>query len=232
MEVRRRYDIILSEFGILVKMNGAESAGFRSPEFPERSHIMQLLKEKIKSEAIVVNSDIIKVGSFINSKVDPELMDRIGETFAEHFKNQGITMIATIESSGISPALMTALHMNVPLVIMKKQPSKILYPDVYHTEINSFTKKVGYELTVEKDQMGIDDHVLIIDDFLANGETATGAMRLIRMSGATVAGLGIVIEKSFQPGRKKLEEQGLHVCALARIASMSENQIEFLEDEE
>jgi xanthine phosphoribosyltransferase len=190
------------------------------------------LKEKILSDAIVVDADIIKVDSFLNHQVDPNLMQNIGKAFAAHFAGQGITKVATIESSGIAPALMTAAAMQVPMIILKKQPSSILYPDVYCTEINSYTKKIGYKLTLSKKVMSADDHVLIVDDFLANGEAAAGAMRLIHMADATVAGLGIVIEKSFQPGREKLEEQGLHICSLARIRQMSPDRIDFLDDEE
>lgn len=191
---------------------------------------MKLLEEKILLEGKAVNEDILKVDSFINHKVDPELMMEIGKEFAEHFKEQGVTKVVTIESSGIAPAVMAAYCMNVPLVIMKKQPSKILNKNLLQTEVTSFTKGTSYELTISAEQISEEDHVLIIDDFLANGEAATGAIRLLRMAHATVAGLGILIEKSFQPGREKLIDQGIHVYSLARIAKMDTDYIEFVKE--
>lgn len=191
---------------------------------------MKLLEEKILSEGKALNEDILKVDSFINHKVDPALMMAIGQDFAEHFHDHGITKVVTIESSGIAPAIMTAYCMNVPLVIMKKQPSKILNKNLLQTEVTSFTKGTSYELTISAEQIDETDHVLIIDDFLANGEAATGAIRLLRMAHATVAGLGILIEKSFQPGREKLMSQGIHVYSLARIAKLDTDLIEFVEE--
>ncbi len=188
---------------------------------------MEALKEKILKEGRVQSEDILKVDSFLNHQIDPAFMDEIGKEFAAHFANQGITKVATLESSGIAPALMTALHLNVPLLILKKQPSKILHSNLYQTQVTSFTNGTSYELTLSQDFIDEKDHVLIIDDFLANGEAATGAMRLIHSANATVAGLGVVIEKTFQNGRQKLADQGLAVYALARIARLEKDTIEF-----
>lgn len=181
---------------------------------------MKILEDMILERGIAVNEDILKVDSFVNHQVDPKLMKNIGDEFAEHFKGQGITKVATIESSGIAPALMTALALNVPMLILKKQPSKILNQDLYQTVVTSYTKGTSYELTLSKNFISENDHVLIIDDFLANGEAATGAIRLIRKAHATIAGVGILIEKSFQPGYEKLTEQGIDVYSLARIAKL------------
>ena len=189
---------------------------------------MKILEDMILERGIAVNEDILKVDSFVNHQVDPELMKNIGDEFAEHFKGQGITKVATIESSGIAPALMTALALNVPMLILKKQPSKILNQDLYQTVVTSYTKGTSYELTLSKNFISENDHVLIIDDFLANGEAATGAIRLIRKAHATIAGVGILIEKSFQPGYEKLTEQGIDVYSLARIAKLGEGVIEFV----
>lgn len=191
---------------------------------------MKILEDMILERGIAVNEDILKVDSFVNHQVDPELMKNIGDEFAEHFKGQGITKVATIESSGIAPALMTALALNVPMLILKKQPSKILNQDLYQTVVTSYTKETSYELTLSKNFISENDHVLIIDDFLANGEAATGAIRLIRKAHATIAGVGILIEKSFQPGYEKLTEQGIDVYSLARIAKLGEGVIEFVKD--
>ena len=191
----------------------------------------KLLEEKILAEGQAVDENILKVDSFINHKVDPVLMMEIGKDLANHYKDQGITKVVTIESSGIAPALATALAMGVPLVILKKQPSKVLNKHLLQTEDTSFTKGTSYELTLSAEQIDENDHVLIVDDFLANGEAATGAIRLLRHAHATVAGLGILIEKSFQPGREKLQEQGIHVYSLARIIKMAKDYIEFIPEE-
>lgn len=193
---------------------------------------MQLLKEKILAEGKAVNEDILKVDSFINHQVNPVLMQQIGEEFARHFEGQGITKIITIESSGIAPALTTAIAMHIPMIILKKEPSRVLNKDLYQTVVTSFTKGTSYELTLAMNLIDENDHVLIIDDFLANGEAATGAVRLIRKTHATIAGIGILIEKSFQPGREKLTQQGIPVYSLARISKMAENHIEFVPEED
>ena len=189
---------------------------------------MQLLKDRILSEGVAVNEDILRVDGFINHQVDPELMTKIGETIAEHFKDRQVTKVVTIESSGISPALFTAKELGVPMIILKKQPSKVLNDELYHTMITSYTKGPNYELTLSSRFVNENDHVLIVDDFLANGETATGAIRLLRMAHATVAGVGILIEKSFQPGRDKLERAGIEVFSLVRIGALGRDNIEFI----
>lgn len=189
---------------------------------------MKLLEEKVQKEGIAVSENILKVDGFINHQVDPELMKAIGEDFASHFKDKGITKVVTIESSGIAPALMTASAMKVPLLILKKSPSKVLNENMYQTIVTSFTKGSSYELTLASHLIDERDHVLIIDDFLANGEAATGAIRLIRKAHATVAGIGILIEKSFQPGRAKLEEQGFSVYSQVRIAKLDKDVIELV----
>lgn len=189
---------------------------------------MKLLEERVLAEGSAVNENILKVDSFINHQVEPELMRAIGEDFAGHFKNAGITKVVTIESSGIAPAMMTAAALNVPMLILKKSPSKVLNDNMYQTVVTSYTKGSSYELTLASHLISESDHVLIIDDFLANGEAATGAVRLIRKAHATVAGIGILIEKSFQPGRAKLEEQGFHIYSQVRIAKLDKGVIELV----
>ena len=191
---------------------------------------MKKLEEKILAEGKAISESILKVDSFINHQVDPLLMKEIGEEFAKHYDGQGITKVVTIESSGIAPALMTALALNVPMIILKKQPSSVLNNNLYQTVVTSYTKSTSYELTMSQDYISDKDHVLIVDDFLSNGEAATGAIRLIRKAHATIAGLGVLVEKSFQPGREKLEEQGLDIYALARIAKLEAGVIEFVQE--
>lgn len=193
---------------------------------------MKELEEKILKEGHALSENILKVDSFINHQVDPVLMQQIGDAFAGHFGNKGITKIVTIESSGIAPALMTAISLNVPMIILKKQPSKVLNDNLYQTVVTSFTKGTSYELTLSQQFIDENDHVLIVDDFLANGEAATGAIRLLRKAHATIAGVGILIEKSFQPGRGKLIEQGIDVYSLARISKLGKDLIEFIPEEE
>ena len=192
---------------------------------------MKLLEDRILAEGHVLSPAILKVDSFINHQVDPVLMQEMGRDIANHFKDQGVTKVMTIESSGISPALFVACELGVPLLILKKQSSAILKTDVIQTEVVSFTKEISYQLTLARKYLSDTDHVLLVDDFLANGEAATGALRLIRKANATVAGLGVLIEKSFQPGREKLNSQGLHVYSLARIAEMDVDHITFIPEE-
>ena len=179
---------------------------------------MKELQDRILKDGQVIGTNILKVNKFINHQVDPVLMEHIGEDFANHFAGKGITKVVTIESSGIAPALMAAAKMNVPLVILKKQPSKTLHNDLYQTQVTSFTTEKSYELTLSRDVISEDDNILLIDDFMADGEAATGA------------GIGILIEKSFQPGRRKINEQGYEVYSLARIKYMDEYQIDFIEE--
>ena len=193
---------------------------------------MKILEEKILAEGCAVSGEILRVDSFINHQTDPVFMKQMGDAFAEHFRDCGITKVVTIESSGIAPALMTALALGVPMVILKKQPSRVLNDHLYQTVVTSFTKGNSYELTLSGRFISEEDHVLIIDDFLADGEAATGAVRLLRKAHATVAGIGILIEKSFQPGREKLREQGIAVYSLARIAKLGKDYIEFVPETE
>ncbi|WP_283624448.1 xanthine phosphoribosyltransferase [Clostridium butyricum] len=191
---------------------------------------MESLRRKILEEGNALSETVLKVDSFLNHQVDAQLMYEMGTYFKEYFKNHNITKIFTIESSGIAPTAMTALQMNLPMVTLKKQGSKILNGDVYQTTVHSFTKGTDYELTLSKKYINEDDNILIIDDFLANGEAALGAARLVENAGAKVAGIGIVIEKSFQPGPKLLEEKGYDVYSLARIARLDKDVIEFIEE--
>ena len=184
--------------------------------------ILKLLEEKILSEGKALNKDILKVDSFINHQVDPVLMAQIGEAFAAHFKGRGITKVVTIESSGIAPALMTASALGVPMVILKKQPSQILNDNLYQTVITSFTKETNYELTLSKKYISEEDHVLIIDDFLANGCALQGLISIVDQAGGTVEGIGIAIEKGFQPGGAKIREMGYPLESLAIVESMDD----------
>lgn len=192
---------------------------------------MKILKDRILKEGKALDHNVLKVDSFINHQVDPVLMDQIGREFAEHFKKKGITKVITIESSGIAPALTTAAYLKVPMIILKKQTSRILNGDVYQTRITSFTKGTSCELTLYKGYISKEDRILLIDDFLADGEAAMGGSRLVEMAGAQLAGIGILIEKSFQRGRQRLLDAGYDVYSLARVAALERGHVEFAEDE-
>lgn len=191
---------------------------------------MRELKERILKDGQALNEAVLKVDSFINHQVDPNLMENIGKTFADKFADDGVTKVVTIESSGIAPSVFTAKAMNVNLVILKKSTSKILEDNISQTEVASYTKGTEYQLTLNKKYINRNDRVLIIDDFLARGEAAQGAIRLIEAQGAEVVGIGILIEKAFQSGNKALRDKGYTVCSLARIKNLSDGHIEFLED--
>ena len=181
---------------------------------------MKELEEKILKEGHALSENILKVDSFINHQVDPVLMQQIGDAFAGHFGNKGITKVVTIESSGIAPALMTALSLNVPMIILKKQPSKVLNDNLLQTVVTSFTKGTSYELTLSHQFIEENDNVLIIDDFLANGCALQGLISIVLEAGASVEGIGIAIEKGFQSGGRIIRNLGYHLESLAIVDSM------------
>ncbi len=188
---------------------------------------MERLKQKILSEGKALSEHVLLVDSFLNHQVDPELMQAVGEEFAARFADEAVDRVVTIESSGIAPAVMTALAMKKPMVILKKSKSSILQDGVLQTEVFSFTKNAPYQLTLKTQFVHPGERVLLIDDFLANGEAALGGIRLLEKAGAKVVGVGAVIAKTFQPGMEKLRASGYRVEALAPVCRMAENVIEF-----
>ena len=202
---------------------------FRSKKDEGVKKRMQMLKDAILERGKALNQDVLLVDSFLNHQVDVALMEEIGEEFAKYFADRGITRVVTIESSGIAPASFTALALGLPLVIMKKQTSRILKGDLLQTTVRSFTKGTQYELTVKREFLPAGEKILLIDDFLASGEAAFGVIHLAQQAGAEVAGIGIVIEKAFQSGHQRLADEGMDVYSLARIASMSADAITFAE---
>ncbi|KGE19555.1 xanthine phosphoribosyltransferase [Paenibacillus wynnii] len=192
---------------------------------------MLLLKQKVINEGIVLGQGVLKVDSFLNHQMDPVLMREVGREFSRRFTGEGITKVLTIESSGIAPGIMTALELNVPLIFARKQKSLTLTEDIYVEKVYSFTKKESNEITVSKKFIAPGERVLIVDDFLANGEAAFGLARIVEQAGASVVGIGIVIEKSFQPGNRLLQEAGYRLESLVRIASLEDGVISFVEAE-
>lgn len=192
---------------------------------------MDLLKQKVAADGVVIDEKILKVDGFLNHQIDARLMHDVGQTFYEQFKNEGITKILTIEASGIAPAIMAAMHFDVPCLFAKKAKPSTLKKAVYQAEIHSFTKNTTSTVVVSDEFLDENDRVLIIDDFLANGDASLGLNEIVKQAQATTVGIGIVIEKSFQPGRERLEEAGLTVSSLCKVASLSGNKVSFVEDE-
>lgn len=192
---------------------------------------MKVLQEKILNEGKVLSGDVLKVDAFLNHQIDPVLMQEIGEEFAKRFKEENITKIVTIESSGIAPAVMAALELGVKVIFARKRKSLTLQDNMYVANVYSFTKQETNEISLSRNHIDENDRVLIIDDFLANGQAALGLMSLVEQAGASIAGIGIVIEKAFQDGGKKLREQGVRVESLAEIASLDNGTVTFVQHE-
>ncbi|MDQ0225166.1 xanthine phosphoribosyltransferase [Metabacillus niabensis] len=191
---------------------------------------MKLLREKIQNEGIVLSDGVLKVDSFLNHQIDPILMKEIGIEFAKRFENEGITKIVTIESSGISPAVMAGLELGIKVVFARKRKSLTLTNHLLTSKVYSFTKQEENMIAISSQYLSSTDRVLIIDDFLANGEAAKGLIDLVNQSGASVQGIGIVIEKSFQKGAAELKNLGYRVESLARIQSLTKGKVSFVED--
>ncbi|PFT20909.1 xanthine phosphoribosyltransferase [Bacillus thuringiensis] len=192
---------------------------------------MKVLQEKILNEGKVLSGDVLKVDAFLNHQIDPVLMQEIGKEFAKRFKEENITKIVTIESSGIAPAVMAALELGVKVIFARKRKSLTLQDNMYVASVYSFTKQETNEISLSRNHIDESDRVLIIDDFLANGQAALGLMSLVDQAGASIAGIGIVIEKAFQDGGKKLREQGVRVESLAEIASLDNGTVTFVQQE-
>lgn len=192
---------------------------------------MKVLQEKILNEGKVLSGDVLKVDAFLNHQIDPVLMQEIGKEFAKRFKEDNITKIVTIESSGIAPAVMAALELGVKVIFARKRKSLTLQDNMYVANVYSFTKQETNEISLSRTHIDENDRVLIIDDFLANGQAAIGLMSLVEQAGASIAGIGIVIEKAFQDGGKKLREQGVRVESLAEIASLDNGTVTFVQQE-
>lgn len=188
---------------------------------------MQLLKDRILKDGIVKPGHVLKVDSFLNHQMDIDLINEIGKEFRGRFPSDKITKILTIEASGIGIACIAAQYFHVPVVFAKKSQSINIDGDVYNTKVESFTHKRTYDVILSKSFLSADDHVLIIDDFLANGCALRGLIDIVRLAGATIEGAGIVIEKGFQEGREMIRQHGIHLESLAIIDSMTDSQLTF-----
>jgi xanthine phosphoribosyltransferase len=195
-------------------------------------YIMHALKERILREGKDLGNGILKVDGFINHQVDPALMFDCGSALAELFRGTAATKVLTAEISGIGPALLTGYHLGVPVVYARKTKPITMPDHVFLTLSTSHTKGTAVELIVSPEYLGHDDRVLIIDDFLASGVTILGLMRLARAAGATVVGVGALIEKRFEGGRDALAHEDVPVHALVCVTSMVEGRIGFADSAE
>ncbi|MCZ0716869.1 xanthine phosphoribosyltransferase [Aerococcus kribbianus] len=193
---------------------------------------MDKLVERIKSDGTVFPGEILKVDNFINHMVDPELMEEMGEDFYQHFHDKEVTKVLTAEVSGIAIATPVAKRFKVPMLFAKKSQSLTLGGNVYTSRIYSYTKEQHFNLRVSKDFLSADDKVLIIDDFLANGEALSGLVDLCQQAGAEVAGIGIAIEKSFQAGGEKFRQAGFDIYSQAVIVGFTDDQVIFAGEED
>lgn len=181
---------------------------------------MNFLEERIVKDGIVKEGNILKVDSFLNHQMDTELFRRMGEEFKKRFDGKPINKILTIEASGIGIACVAAMSFNVPVVFAKKSKSVNIDGDMYVTEVESFTHKNKNQVIVSKKFLSADDHVLIIDDFLANGCALQGLISICHDAGATVEGIGIAIEKGFQPGGQIIRNLDYQLESLAIVDGM------------
>ena len=182
---------------------------------------MELLEERIRRDGVVKSEGVLKVDGFLNHQMDINLFNEMGKELKRLFADAPINKILTIEASGIGIAAVVAQHFDVPVVFAKKSQSINLDGDVYSTKIQSFTHQRIYDVIVSKKFLSADDHVLLIDDFLANGCALNGLIDLVEDAGATVEGIGIAVEKGFQPGGDDLRSRGYHLESLAIVQSMN-----------
>ncbi len=191
---------------------------------------MDELKARILSEGKVLPGNIIKVGSFLNHRVDADLMGRMAEEFGKHFDLSKVTLILTIEASGIALATICAYKWGKPLLFAKKAKSDNIENGLFCSEIYSYTYKKNVTVMVESEFLKPTDHVLIMDDFLANGEAIRGLTDLVKEAGATLEGIGIAVEKGFQGGGDRFRKAGIDIYSLAVIDSADDCKIKFREN--
>lgn len=189
---------------------------------------MDLLKERIMKDGTALSDTVLKVDEFLNHQIDPELMVEIGKEFKRRFSNKKIDKILTLESSGIAPSVMAGLEFGVPVVFARKRKSMTLDAGLLTADVYSYTKQETNNIAVAEKFIRPEDNILIIDDFLANGEAANALIHIVKKAQANVSGIGIVIEKSFQKGSSELRDNGYHVESLARIESLGEGSIKLL----
>ncbi len=195
---------------------------------------MKELREAIQNQGFGIGQDIVKVDMFLNHRLDIALLTNIGKAFHEAFGDEKVDMILTVEASGIAAAITTAQAFdNVPVIFAKKsKTTSTLNQDVYEAKVYSFTHRTENYIRIAKNYLPPDAHVLIIDDFLANGEAAEGLAAIVKQAGAHVAGIGICIEKGFQPGGQRLRNEGYKVVSLAKVTGIENGKLHLADPEE
>ncbi|HFU1089952.1 TPA: xanthine phosphoribosyltransferase [Streptococcus suis] len=188
---------------------------------------MQALEERILKDGQILGENILKVDSFLTHQVDFRLMKEMGQVLADTYRSKEITKVVTIEASGIAPAIYVAESLEVPMIFAKKHKNITMTEGILTAEVYSFTKQVTSTVSIASKFLSPEDKVLIVDDFLANGQAAKGLIDIIQQAGATVVGVGIVIEKSFQDGRQLLIDAGVPVTSLARIDRFENGRVVF-----
>lgn len=188
---------------------------------------MKLLEDKIRQCAAVLPGGIVKVDMFLNHQLDTALLYEVGAEFRRLFPSKQITKILTAEASGIAIAAIAGLHFHVPVVFAKKGNPKNICRDAYTADVFSYTKGITKQIRVSREYLSSADHVLILDDFLANGQAIKGLLDIVAQSGASLEGIGIVIEKGFQEGGKLIRERGIRLESLAIIDSIDDGQLHF-----
>ncbi|HFI0004687.1 TPA: xanthine phosphoribosyltransferase [Streptococcus suis] len=188
---------------------------------------MKILEERILKDGQVLGENILKVDSFLTHQVDFKLMKEMGQVLGEAYRSKQITKVVTIEASGIAPAVYVAESLDVPMIFAKKHKNITMIEGILTSEVFSFTKQVSSTVSIASKFLSPEDRVLIVDDFLANGQAAKGLIDIIQQAGAQVIGVGIIIEKSFQDGRQLLIDAGVPVTSLARIEKFQDGQVVF-----
>lgn len=187
---------------------------------------MKELVEAIRARGKGIGTEIVKVDMFLNHRLDTDLFVKMGQAFAKEFATEKPDLVLTVEASGIAAALTTAMACgNIPVVFAKKSCTRNVTGEVYESAVFSFTHGVQNHIRVSKEYLPAGSKVLIIDDFLANGEAAEGLCNIVKQAGATVIGIGVCVEKSFQPGHKKLADDGYKVVALARVTGIQDGDL-------
>ena len=189
---------------------------------------MKLLEDRIRKDGQVLPGDVLKINSFLNHQVDPQLMMEVGKEFARLFKDGGVTKVLTCEASGIAPSIMAAYQLNVPMVFARKKKPSTLNDAVYWADVFSYTKKVENKICVVEKFLSKDDTLLILDDFVAHGEAVKGMVNIAEQAGCSVAGIGAVVAKTFQGGSDWIKDHGYRFEALANIDSFKDGQVHFL----
>lgn len=188
---------------------------------------MEVLKQRILQEASVLSNQLLRLDSILNHQVDPQLTMQMGKEFARRYAGEKVTKVLTMESSGISPAFATAFELGVPLVFARRKRTVPMDADEYSERVPAFTKGIVTDIVVSRRFLKPEDRILIIDDIIANGDAARGLIRIVEKSGASLAGLGIAVEKSFQSGGRSIRERGIRVESLVRISSLEHGEIQF-----